>query len=63
VLADTKCCGQTAAKVAARAGWSTIAAVHNGGVVGVSDDVASRWGPRIVEFLDAVATKARAVAG
>jgi iron complex transport system substrate-binding protein len=63
VLADTKCCGQTPAKVAARPGWSTIAAVRNDGVIGVSDDIASRWGPRIVDFMNAVAAKARSVAG
>lgn len=55
VLADTKCCAQTAAKVGARAGWNTIAAVKDGGVVGVSDDIASRWGPRIVDFMRSVA--------
>jgi len=55
VLADTKCCQQTAATVAARPGWSTIAAVQHGRVVGVGDDIASRWGPRIVEFAAAVA--------
>ncbi|HEY2208791.1 MAG TPA: ABC transporter substrate-binding protein [Gaiellaceae bacterium] len=59
VLADTKCCQQTAATVAARPGWSTIAAVQHHRVVGVSDDVASRWGPRIVEFARAVARIAR----
>ncbi len=59
VLADTKCCQQTAATVAARPGWSTIAAVQHGRVVGVDDDVASRWGPRIVEFAQAVARIAR----
>jgi len=62
VLADTKCCGQTAAKVKSRPGWSSIAAVTHGGVVGVSDDVASRWGPRIVQFMRAVAAGAREVA-
>ncbi len=62
VLADTKCCGQTAAKVESRAGWSTIAAVKNGGIVPVSDDVASRWGPRIVDFMQAVAKRMRAAA-
>jgi hypothetical protein len=31
-------------------------------VIGVSDDIASRWGPRIVEFMRAVATGATAVA-
>ena len=62
VLADTKCCGQTAAKVKARPGWSSISAVTNGGVIGVSDDVASRWGPRIVQFMRLVAQGAKAVA-
>jgi iron complex transport system substrate-binding protein len=62
VLADTLCCGQTAAKVKARAGWSGIAAVSNGGVIGVSDDVASRWGPRIVDFMRTVAAGIRTVA-
>jgi len=62
VLADTKCCGQTAAKVKARAGWGTIAAVEHNGIVGVSDDIASRWGPRIADFMQAVAVKVRAVA-
>jgi iron complex transport system substrate-binding protein len=59
VLADTRCCQQTAATVAARPGWSTIAAVTHHRVVGVDDDVASRWGPRIVQFALAVARIAR----
>ena len=53
VLADTKCCQQTDATVAARPGWGTIAAVQHHRVVGVDDDVASRWGPRIVQFAQA----------
>jgi cobalamin transport system substrate-binding protein len=59
VLADTKCCQQTEATVAARPGWSAVAAVRHGRVVGVDDDVASRWGPRIVQFARAVARIAR----
>jgi iron complex transport system substrate-binding protein len=62
VLADTKCCKQTVAKVKARPGWSGISALHKGGVIGVSDDIASRWGPRIVDFMRAVAKGATAVA-
>ena len=61
VLADTKCCGQTAASVSKRAGWGTISAIRNGNVVGVSDDIASRWGPRVVEFIRLIASKLRAV--
>jgi iron complex transport system substrate-binding protein len=59
VLADTKCCQQTEATVAARPGWNTVVAVTHHRVVGVDDDVASRWGPRIVEFARAVARIAR----
>ncbi|HET7354301.1 MAG TPA: ABC transporter substrate-binding protein [Gaiellaceae bacterium] len=59
VLADTKCCQQTEATVASRPGWNTIAAVRHGRVVGIDDDVASRWGPRIVQFARAVARIAR----
>ncbi len=59
VLADTKCCQQTGATVAARPGWGTIAAVKHGRVVGIDDDVASRWGPRIEQFARAVARTAR----
>jgi iron complex transport system substrate-binding protein len=62
VLSDTKCCGQTAAKVKARPGWNTIAAVQNDGVVGVDDDIASRWGPRIVDFMRDVAAQIKIVA-
>ena len=50
-LADTKCCGQTPATVAARPGWSDLPAVKNGHVVPLDDDVASRWGPRVPDFL------------
>jgi iron complex transport system substrate-binding protein len=47
VLADSECCQQTPAKVAARPGWDAVSAVENGAVVSIDDDVASRWGPRI----------------
>jgi iron complex transport system substrate-binding protein len=55
-LADTKCCGQSAATVSARAGWSTIRAVRGRNVVRLDDDVASRWGPRITALVRTVAT-------
>ena len=44
VLADTVCCGQNRATVAARPGWSNIAAVKTGEVVPVNDSIASEWG-------------------
>jgi iron complex transport system substrate-binding protein len=54
-LADTICCGQNAKKVSQRPGWSTLRAVRDGHVVGLNDDIASRWGPRIVALLRRVA--------
>ena len=54
LLADTKCCGQDAEKVAKRPGWSDLNAVKDGGVVELDDDVASRWGPRIADLLQQV---------
>jgi cobalamin transport system substrate-binding protein len=56
-LADTKCCGQSAKTVAARDGWEQLTAVKSGGVVELDDDIASRWGPRVVDFLKTVAAK------
>ena len=54
VLADTNCCGQTAAKLRGRPGWKQIGAVAEGRVVEADDDVASRWGPRTVDFVELV---------
>jgi iron complex transport system substrate-binding protein len=55
VLADGRCCGQSASTVAARPGWRSIAAVRDRAIVRVDDSVASRWGPRVVDFVRAVA--------
>lgn len=54
-LADTKCCGQSPATIAERPGWNSITAVRRRDVVPLDDDVASRWGPRIVEYLRTIA--------
>ncbi len=54
-LADTECCNQSAATVAKRPGWDQITAVQNTAVVELDDDIASRWGPRVVDFLQKVA--------
>ncbi|HLW17199.1 MAG TPA: ABC transporter substrate-binding protein [Actinomycetota bacterium] len=53
-LADTKCCGQSLSTVRKRPGWSQMTAVRDGRVIALDDDVASRWGPRIVDFLQTV---------
>jgi iron complex transport system substrate-binding protein len=53
-LADSECCGQSAETVAARPGWDQITAVRAGSVVALGDDVASRWGPRMVDLLETI---------
>jgi iron complex transport system substrate-binding protein len=53
-LADVNL-GVTAETVAARPGWSGLSAVVSGNIVAINDDIASRWGPRLVEFVQAVA--------
>ncbi|WP_341718541.1 ABC transporter substrate-binding protein [Micromonospora sp. FIMYZ51] len=53
-LSDVKCCQQSAATVKARSGWSGINAVRNDQVVELDDDIASRWGPRVVDLLRAI---------
>ena len=55
LLADTKCCKQSAATVNARTGWSSITAVKTGQIVALDDDIASRWGPRVVDLMRSVA--------
>lgn len=50
-LADTKCCQQDAETFAARPGFADLTAVTTGRVVSLDDDIASRWGPRVVDFL------------
>jgi iron complex transport system substrate-binding protein len=38
---------QSPAVVAKRPGWSGIPAVQNNEIIGLNDDIASRWGPRL----------------
>jgi iron complex transport system substrate-binding protein len=54
ILADTVCCHQTATTVASRPGWSGMTAVKSKHVIMLNDDIASRWGPRIVNLLKTV---------
>ncbi|RFU36422.1 ABC transporter substrate-binding protein [Actinomadura logoneensis] len=54
-LADTKCCGQSSVAVGKRPGWSALTAVKKQNTVELDDDVASRWGPRLPEFVKAIA--------
>jgi iron complex transport system substrate-binding protein len=56
VLADSVCCGQNADTVASRPGWAGIKAVRNRAILRIDDSIASRWGPRLVNFVRAVGT-------
>lgn len=47
--------GQTPAVVAKRPGWSAIPAVQYHQVIGLNDDIASRWGPRLPQLVAEVA--------
>lgn len=54
-LADTQCCAQDGSTLAARPGFGELTAVREGSVVELDDDIASRWGPRVVELAREVA--------
>ena len=51
LLADGQCCGMTPETVAERAGWGELTAVREGRVHVIDEDLASRWGPRVVDFM------------
>ncbi|MFN3600059.1 MAG: ABC transporter substrate-binding protein [Dietzia sp.] len=55
MLADGQCCGITPEVVAERPGWSELTAVRQDRVFVVDEDLASRWGPRVVDFMREVA--------
>jgi iron complex transport system substrate-binding protein len=61
-LADTKCCGQSAETVAERPGWAGLTAVTDDGIVPLNEDVAQRWGPRVVDLLEEISDAAVAEA-
>ncbi|MEO3789710.1 ABC transporter substrate-binding protein [Nonomuraea sp. B10E15] len=53
-LADVKCCGQSKETLAKRPGWKNLAALKNDQVIQLDDDIASRWGPRVVDLAEAI---------
>jgi iron complex transport system substrate-binding protein len=44
----------TAEEIAARPGWSTLQAVVDGNLIFLDPDIASRWGPRVVDLVTAI---------
>jgi iron complex transport system substrate-binding protein len=55
VLADGTCCGQSAETVGKRPTFSSVPAVRDGRVIVVTDDISSRWGPRVTDFAQELA--------
>lgn len=53
-LADTRCCQVSAPAASARPGWNTLDAVEQRHVVELNDNVASRWGPRVVDLVRSI---------
>ncbi|HEY2508620.1 MAG TPA: ABC transporter substrate-binding protein [Streptosporangiaceae bacterium] len=47
--------GQDAATVSARPGWNVLSAVKDKHIILLNADIASRWGPRVGDLLQAVA--------
>nr|WP_203417169.1 ABC transporter substrate-binding protein [Jiangella ureilytica] len=61
-FADGGAGGVVAEDIAARPGWDQIAAVQQDRIVEVDPDIASRWGPRVVDFLRLVVEERTALA-
>ncbi|MEV0615804.1 ABC transporter substrate-binding protein [Nonomuraea sp. NPDC050404] len=53
-LADVKCCEQSKDTLAKRPGWKNLSAIKNDRVIQLDDDIASRWGPRVVELAETI---------
>lgn len=62
LIVITDLTGYTADDVATRPGWESISAVRNGNIIVVDADIASRWGPRLPQFVGAIAEALTAVA-
>ena len=55
--------GQAPAVVAKRPGWSAIPAVQHEEVIGLNDDIASRWGPRLPQLVAEIAQAVERASG
>lgn len=55
LLNTAQCCGVDAEVVASRPGWDQLSAVRENRIIALDDDIASRWGPRVVDFLRTLA--------
>jgi iron complex transport system substrate-binding protein len=53
-LADTGCCNQSRTTVNSRPGFGKLSAVKRNHIYILSDDIASRWGPRTASLFEAI---------
>ena len=53
-LADSQCCDVAVQDVAERPGWGQVPAVAEEQVHVLDEDIASRWGPRVLDFVQQV---------
>ncbi|MFD1538220.1 ABC transporter substrate-binding protein [Nonomuraea guangzhouensis] len=53
-LADVKCCQQSKDTLAKRPGWKGLSAIKSDQVIQLDDDLASRWGPRVVDLAQSI---------
>ena len=58
LLADAQCCGVTPESVAQRPGWAEVRAVQQNQVFVLNADIVSRWGPRVVDFVESISSYA-----
>ena len=56
-------CGTSAESIIERPGWSELQAVRNGHMFEVDDDISSRWGPRLIEFVRLIGQTLEALSG
>jgi iron complex transport system substrate-binding protein len=61
-LSDAAARSEDATTFAARPGLSGLSAVTDGAIIELDDDIASRWGPRIVDFVEQIARSLAAFA-
>ena len=62
VIVITDQVGYTAEDVANRPGWEDVTAVRDGNIITVNADIASRWGPRLPQFVSSAAEALSAAA-
>ena len=56
-------CGTTPEAIADRPGWDGLTAVQSGAMTELDDDIVSRWGPRLIDFVRLIGESLQVVLG